>query len=130
MRIAIPVDGGQLSSHFGRCEEFVFVDVEEATKSILSESREPAPPHQPGLLPAWIADRGASVILTGGMGPRAIGLLEQRGIRVVLGVPRGDPVSLAKAYVEGTLEAGDSTCDHPDEGHGHGHGHGFGGHGR
>ncbi len=112
MKIAIPVSGGVLSPHFGHCTEFVFMDVDEETKEIRSETREDSPPHQPGLLPKWLAARRANVIFAGGMGPRAIDLLESRGIHVLLGVPAQDPRTLTQAYLEGRLETGESTCDH------------------
>ena len=34
MRYAIPVSGGVLSPHFGHCEQFAFIDVDDATKAI------------------------------------------------------------------------------------------------
>ena len=119
MKIAIPVSGGELSPHFGHCSEFVFMDVDENAKTIIAETREDAPPHQPGVLPRWVSERGANMIFAGGMGPRAIDMFEARGVTVLLGVESRAPRALVKAWLEGGLSTGDSSCDHP-EGHGHG----------
>jgi predicted Fe-Mo cluster-binding NifX family protein len=35
MKIAIPTSQGKLCQHFGHCEEFVFIEVDENTKKII-----------------------------------------------------------------------------------------------
>ncbi|MFC1958043.1 NifB/NifX family molybdenum-iron cluster-binding protein, partial [Chloroflexota bacterium] len=71
MRYGIPVSGGMLSPHFGHCEHFALIDVDEQTKKILKKEFVPAPEHEPGLLPAWLAEQGVSFVIAGGMGSRA-----------------------------------------------------------
>ncbi|MBN1939038.1 MAG: NifB/NifX family molybdenum-iron cluster-binding protein [Candidatus Aminicenantes bacterium] len=112
MKIAIPLAGGKLSLHFGHCERFALIEVDPATKKILGRTDLEAPPHEPGLLPAWLAERGAGVIIAGGMGGRAQGLFAQKGIEVVVGAPAETPEKLAEAYLNGTLETGGNLCDH------------------
>lgn len=112
MRIAIPIADGKLAMHFGHCEQFALIDVDPATKEILKQDFLEAPEHQPGLLPVWLKERGADVILAGGMGSRAQNLFSQNGIRVVTGVPCEAPDSLVKAYLEDTLRTGENICDH------------------
>ena len=112
MRIAIPVVNGKLAAHFGHCEAFEMLDVDTATKEITARETLTAPPHQPGLLPMWLAEQKAEVVLAGGMGSRAIQGFAARGIEVVVGVPSGDPQALALAHVEGTLQTGGNVCDH------------------
>ena len=112
MRVAIPLSGGQLSPHFGHCEEFALIDVDPEAKTISKVERQPAPPHAPGLLPRWLAERGATVILAGGMGQRAQMLFEQSGIDVRIGVTEGDPEALAIEYANGRLKTGENICDH------------------
>ena len=110
MRIAIPTYDGKLAQHFGHCEAFVVVDVEDGT---VTGSREAAPPvHAPGVLPQWLAEQGCSVIIAGGMGRRAQDLFAQNGIEVLVGAPGGDPEDLVKAYLAGDLKAGRNICDH------------------
>ena len=59
MRIAIPLADGKLAMHFGHCERFALVDVDPTEKKILKREDIAAPPHEPGLLPKWLAERGA-----------------------------------------------------------------------
>ena len=112
MRIAIPLAGGRLSMHFGHGETFALIDVDPDEKKILNREDVPAPPHQPGLLPAWLADHAASMIIAGGMGQRARAIFSQYGIEVVVGAPSESPEEIVTAYLEGTLEVGDNICDH------------------
>jgi len=113
MRYAVPVAGGQLSTHFGHCEYFAFFDVEEQSRKITGKETIPSPEHQPGLLPAWLAEKGANIIIAGGMGPRAVDLLHQNGIEVVLGAMEGDPEQAVLSHLSGNLNIGDNVCDHP-----------------
>jgi predicted Fe-Mo cluster-binding NifX family protein len=46
-----------------------------------------APPRKPELLPRWLNEHGANVIITGNLARRAHDLFSQQGIRVVLGAP-------------------------------------------
>ena len=112
MKIAIPVAAGRLATHFGHCQEFHLVAVDRERGEILGSETLPAPPHQPGLLPAWLAERGAGLIIAGGMGRRAQDLFARSGIEVVVGAPPEEPESLARAWLEGRLEGGDNLCDH------------------
>jgi predicted Fe-Mo cluster-binding NifX family protein len=112
MRFAIPLIDGRLCAHFGHCARFALIDADIETKTILSKEEVDAPEHQPGLLPGWLADRGANVVVAGGMGPHAQGLFTEHGIEVVVGVPSREPEPLVQAYLAGTLEAGENICDH------------------
>jgi predicted Fe-Mo cluster-binding NifX family protein len=110
MKIAIPLADGKLTAHFGHCQEFALIDVEgnEITKK---ETLVP-PPHEPGVLPAWLNDLGAGVIIAGGMGGRAIDLFKQNSINVVVGAPAQEPEELVRSYLNNTLVAGVNVCDH------------------
>lgn len=112
MKIAVPVDDGRVSAHFGHCPTFELYEVDEATKTALSKVTLAAPPHEPGLLPRWLNERGANVIITGGMGPRARGLFTEHGIRVVVGIPAEPVDKVVAAYLAGALQAGANLCDH------------------
>lgn len=112
MKIAIPVVDGQLCLHFGHCAHFALVDVDEATKKITAQKLVEPPPHEPGVLPKWLHEQGATVILAGGMGSRAQDLFAQNGIQVVVGCPLGDPETLVGIFLSGKLVTGDNTCDH------------------
>ena len=113
MKIAIPLAEGRLSVHFGHCQEFALFDVDIEKKEIIGQEREPAPEdHEPGALPNWLIDKGVNMVIASGMGSRAIGILEQRGIKVNIGTPSDEPEKVIKLYLDGTLELGENICDH------------------
>lgn len=112
LRIAVPVVQDRLSPHFGHCETFAFFDVDVENKRILHQESIPAPPHEPGLLPIWLHERETDVILAGGMGQRAQGLFEEKGIRVLIGAPSEDPQTIVENYLNGNLQLGENICDH------------------
>jgi predicted Fe-Mo cluster-binding NifX family protein len=85
MKIAIPVSYGQLSAHFGHCEQFALVEVDPSEKKIIGTEYAVPPPHEPGVLPRWLHEQGVDVIIAGGMGQRAQPLFGQNGIGVVVG---------------------------------------------
>lgn len=111
-RIAIPLTEGRLCLHFGHCQSFSLIDVDEVAKTIIKREDIEAPPHTPGLLPSWLAERGAEVIIAGGMGQRAQGLFTAQGIKVLTGAPSDTPEQLAQRYLKDSLELGDNICDH------------------
>ena len=112
MRVAIPVENGTLCMHFGHCERFALIDVDPATQKILGREDIQAPPHQPGLLPPWLAERGATFVIAGGMGQRAVDLFRQQGIEVIVGAPALAPETLVEEYLRGGLKSGRNVCDH------------------
>ena len=112
MRIAIPMANGQLAMHFGHCEAFALIDVDPEKKEILNKEIVEAPEHQPGLLPRWLAEKGAQKIIAGGMGQRAQAIFSSGGIEVIIGAASDDPEKIVTAYLEGTLATGDNICDH------------------
>ncbi len=112
MRIAIPVANGRLSMHFGHCEEFALIDVDEQEKKITNQTMLKPPGHEPGVLPRWLHEQGAKAIIAGGMGQRAHQLFAQNGITVIVGADSGSPEELVTAYLNSTLQTGDNLCDH------------------
>jgi predicted Fe-Mo cluster-binding NifX family protein len=112
MKIAIPLAAGRLCMHFGHCEQFALVDVDEVAQKGRGTTLLTPPPHEPGLLPRWLHEQGADVVIAGGIGQRAQQLFAQSGIRVLVGAPVGTPEELVAAYLEGSLKPGQNTCDH------------------
>ncbi len=111
MIIAIPMVQGQLSMHFGHCEKFRLFTVDD-DKNIVSFEDKTPPPHEPGVLPRWLAEKKANVILAGGMGMKAQQLFAHNGIQVVIGAPSGDPEDVVKAWLQDSLMTGENPCDH------------------
>jgi len=112
MRYAIPVSGGVVSPHFGHCEHFALIDVDEQVKKILKKELVPSPGHQPGLLPEWLAERGVAFVIAGGMGSRAQSLFQQNRIEVIVGTMESDPEKAVLSYLNGQLATGNNICDH------------------
>ncbi len=112
MRIAVPVASGRLAAHFGHCEDFALLDVDQEKKTIASEDIQDAPPHQPGLLPQWLTEKGVNLVIAGGMGSRALQLFAQHGIKVIVGAPSLEPHKVVASYLAGQLESGANVCDH------------------
>ena len=112
MRIAVPVVNDRLSMHFGHCDTFALLDVDENSRSIASREDAAAPPHEPGVLPRWLSQKGVNIVIAGGMGQRAQALFAQQNIQVVIGAPAETPERLAADYLAGTLHVGENICDH------------------
>lgn len=110
MKIAIPLENGQLCSHFGHCQQFALIDVVE--NRVVSEDLITPPPHEPGLLPGWLAERGVTDVIAGGMGQRAINLFNEQNIKVTVGVQSKSPKELVEAWIGRTLMTGVNACDH------------------
>ena len=110
VRIAFPTnDRIHVEEHFGHAKEFAFVNVESGKPGV-AEFIVP-PPHAPGVIPKFVGDHNANVIITGGMGQMAVDLFKQQGIEVILGA-QGTIDDVISVYLEGTLESSGSVCDH------------------
>ncbi len=112
MKIAIPLAGGKLAMHFGHCGHFAFIDVDDESRAITGREDHVPPPHEPGVLPRWLAERGVNVIIAGGMGARAQMLFAQNNIQVLVGASAEAPEELVRAWLAGSLVTGDNMCDH------------------
>ena len=112
MRYAIPVTNGRVAAHFGHCEQFALIDVDPSARDILGTEFVQAPAHEPGLLPAWLAEQGASIVIAGGMGSRAQALFAQNRIEVVVGAEGDEPEQIVRSHLAGILATGQNICDH------------------
>jgi predicted Fe-Mo cluster-binding NifX family protein len=112
MRVAIPIADGKLANHFGHCESFALLDIELQQRQLSDRQDVAAPPHEPGLLPRWLADQGVEMIIAGGMGQRAQDLFIKSGITVYVGAPVATPEVLVQNFMFGSLALGNNCCDH------------------
>lgn len=112
MKYAVPLSGGMLSAHFGHCEQFALIDVDEEKRQILTKELVTPPEHAPGVFPAWLAGMGVNRVIAGGMGPRAVDLFEENNIGVILGAMETDPERAILSHLNGSLAIGDNACDH------------------
>ena len=123
MRIAISVETkNELDSivahHFGRCPYFAFVDVDERDiKSVELVDNPFYAGHQPGQVPGFINQQKADVMLSGGMGGRAIQFFQQFGIQAATGAS-GTVRSTLESYLGGALSAAAPCRESVEHGHG------------
>jgi predicted Fe-Mo cluster-binding NifX family protein len=110
-KIAIPINSnGMLDEHFGHCEFFSLIEVKNG--AIVSEEQVVPPPHEPGLLPKWLSEKGVSDIIAGGMGQRAIQLFNHFGVNAFVGAPKLTDKELVKGFLEESLSFSANYCDH------------------
>ncbi len=127
MKIALPIDGGKVSGHFGHAEKFALFEVDCSSNSIAGSSEAVPPPHEEGAIPEWLRDQGVNLVIAGGLGVKAKKLFEGMGIDVVAGAPQREPAAVVMSHLDGTLQSGDNACGH---GAGDGSGGGCGGGGQ
>jgi predicted Fe-Mo cluster-binding NifX family protein len=122
MRIAISTEDkngldSSISHHFGRCPYYVLVDMEGVS---ITEVKAVVNPYfhqqKPGMVPEFIKEQGVDVMISGGMGRRAIDFFDQFGIEVATGAVGNVRVTL-ELYLDGKLQ-GASPCRESIE-HGH-----------
>ncbi len=115
MKIAVAAMGTQVAGHFGHCENFILFDTENG--KITAENSIPNPGHKPGFLPNFLGDKGAEVIIAGGMGGGAVDIFNERRIEVIVGV-QGDARQAVEQYLAGQLKSTGAVChkhEHADE---------------
>jgi len=109
MRVAISSEGGRgldsaVSPHFGRCPCFVLVDLDGVDLREVREVTNPfAESHEPGQVPQFMGAQAVDVMLSGGMGWRAIAAFEQLGIQAVTGAD-GSVRQALDGYLAGSLQ--------------------------
>jgi predicted Fe-Mo cluster-binding NifX family protein len=114
VRVAVSADDSNgldsvVSPHFGRCPYFVVVDLEEREAKAVQAIPNPFyGQHQPGQVPGFIHSQKVNVMLTGGMGRRAIGFFQQYGIEAVTGAS-GSVRHALEQYLGGALQ-GAAPC--------------------
>ena len=111
MKIAILEREGRV---FPQCEEsaqVAIVEVDLASYSVQQITFLTPPPQAVGALADWLSQQEVELVLTSGIGQRDRDLLEQKGIKVIVGVPpfRVEPV--IASFLAGTLQTGPNPCE-------------------
>lgn len=110
LRVGFPTnDEVTVEEHFGHCEKFVVYSVKEG--EIVKKEVLDAPEHAPGVFPKFIAENNINVVITGGMGQRAIDLIKANGGQVILGAS-GEIEEVLEIYLQGSLYSKGSACAH------------------
>ncbi len=112
IKVAVPTENGKLCMHFGHCQQFAMVQADAGKKEVSGVDLLDPPPHEPGVLPKWVSQQGATLVIAGGMGTRAQNLFQEHGVRVIVGAPEETPENLVQSYLQGTLETAENACDH------------------
>lgn len=115
MRVAMPVEEGKVSEHFGRAPYFLIADIEQGkviSKEVVENPVYGA--HRPGAVPNFLLEKGINCIVCGGMGPSAEKIFKKKGIEIVMGVT-GDVEEILEKLARGELEGGENlreVCGH------------------
>lgn len=123
MKIAVTAENNNgldsmVAQHFGHAPFFIMVAVENGEVTATQGVANPfAEVHQPGQIPGFIHEQKANVILSGGMGGRAIEFFDQAGIKAATGAS-GTVRQALENYLGGKLKEA-APCD---ESVAHGHG--------
>jgi len=120
MKIAVPTDDGKrIAEHFGRAQSFLIFSIEDG-KILYHEVVDSMSPHSDGGSGqshdecAWFMPllEGSDVIISRGMGRRAVGHFNEAGIKPVF-TDLDDAEEAVRAYANGTLK----ECAQPECGH-------------
>jgi predicted Fe-Mo cluster-binding NifX family protein len=123
MKIAITAENNQglesmVAQHFGHAPYFMLVEVENGEVKAAQGIANPfAEQHQPGQIPGFIKEQNADVMLSGGMGGRAIQFFSEYGIKTATGAS-GTVRQALENFLGGRLTEA-APCD---ESVAHGHG--------
>lgn len=116
MRIAISAETNNgldslVASHFGHCPYFVLADVNDNKIESVQVVENPYfNNHTPGQVPGFVNSQGANVMLSGGMGQRAVMFFDQMGIQTATGA-QGTVKETIEAFLSGQLSGSESCAE-------------------
>jgi len=77
MKIAIASDDNKLLFPFWTTVQiFLFYEIDNNRVTFIEKLT--PPPHKPGVIPNWLIKQNIDFVLTGGMGPKAKAILNQK----------------------------------------------------
>jgi len=123
MKIAVTAENNNgldsiVAQHFGHAPFFILVDMDNGEVTCTQGIANPfVEGHAPGQVPGFIKEQNADVMLSGGMGGRAIQFFEEAGIKAATGASGTVRLSLENYFGGKLTEA--APCDESVE-HGHG----------
>jgi len=124
LKIAIPMTDGKFSEHFGAAKAFLIFEGDRKTQRLCRREVLGAPEHKPGSLPKWLEEQKVDALVSSAIGERALIMLADAGIEVLLAEGDSDPEALATSCLSGKLVPANmenTRCkgDHHDHGDGH-----------
>lgn len=117
MKIALPTRDGQIDNHFGHCDHFTVLEVNEQREVIAKTVLES--PQGCGCksnIATTLAALGVEWMLAGNMGQGAVNVLTAQNIRVVRGCS-GPVDTVAAEWLKGNVTDTLVACDHHDCNH-------------
>ncbi len=106
-----------ISPHFGRCPYFTVVELDEnEVRTVESVPNPYFANHQPGEVPGFINSLKADVMLSGGMGGRAVAFFQSFGITPATGAS-GIAREALQMYLAGNLSGAAPCAESIQHGH-------------
>lgn len=117
MKIALPTREGHIDSHFGHCEYYTIVEVNEK-KEVLSKETLQAPQGCgcKSNIAYTLAEMGVELMLAGNMGQGAVNVLSSQKIAVLRGCS-GSVDEVVAQWLMGNLQDNSISCDHHECNH-------------
>ena len=104
----------KMAHHFGRCPYYIAIDIDNnKIKNIESIKNPYFDGHAPGVVPEFINSIGANVMVSGGMGAKAIQFFNDYNIEVITGV-EGIIEHILNDYLAGNIK-GYQACNDSDD---------------
>lgn len=116
MKIALPTRDGHIDDHFGHCDHFTIITVEQ--DKIVAREEMPSPEGcgcKSDIAPT-LAQQGVRLLLGGNMGEGAKNVLNANGIKVIRGC-QGPIEDVVQSYINNELQDNSIACDHHDCNH-------------
>lgn len=114
MKIALPTRDGNIDDHFGHCDHYTIMTLDEEKNIVKIEAMDS--PEGCGCksdIAPVLADMGVKVMLAGNMGEGAVNILRKAGIKVIRGCS-GPVDNVAQKWLAGDIQDNLITCNHHD----------------
>ena len=121
MKIAVPYSDGQVFQHFGKSEQFKIYDTID--DEIISSEIVDTSGSGHSALADFLKEKGAGVLICGGIGVGAVTALQNAGIHI-MGWAEGEAEKCVEEFLCGRLHFGASGCASCSSSCGHHHGDG------
>ena len=110
MKVAVPLEGGLLCTHFGHSKRFAIfeVDPDDVVRAGYSISAIPEGGHD--LLAGWMKGHGVTLVISGGIGTGAVQRLNMAGIKIAASDSPQGLGAAVRSWMRSELTARVSTC--------------------
>ena len=113
-KIAIPTRDNAVDDHFGHCDHYTIISVDD-NKNVIGSERLDSPQGCgcKSNIASVMQEMGITIMLAGNMGQGAKNVLEGQRIEVIRGCS-GDVEELVASYLAGNVKDNGEICDHHD----------------